>query len=97
MKNQSLAWESIIARVSCATEPVAEDAPYGFATRVVTAWRIARRDEGLRRWTRWSLRAALGSLAVCALLAALATREEDAPLLLQPPSNDFVTPTFLNQ
>ena len=70
MNPQPLAWEAIAARVSVDTSPVAEEPPFGFATRVVTAWRVAQRDEGLRRWTRWSLRAALGSVAICALLAA---------------------------
>ena len=68
MNKHSLDWETLVARMSCDTAPLAEDAPFGLATRVVTAWRVAQRDEGLRRWTRWSLRAALGSLAVCAVL-----------------------------
>ena len=94
MKGKSLDWDAIIARVSAETSPVAEDAPFGLATRVVAAWRVARRDEGLRRWTRWSLRAALGSLAVGVLVIALGSRDEATPILLPPPSHDFVTPTF---
>jgi hypothetical protein len=96
MKQKSLDWDAIIARVSSETAPVAADAPFGLATRVVTAWRIAQRDEGLRRWTRWSLRAALGSVAVCVLIIALGSREEATPILLPPPSHDFVTPTFFS-
>ena len=96
MKEKSLDWDAIIARVSCETTPVAEDAPFGLATRVVTAWRVAQRDEGLRCWTRWSLRAALGSVAVCVLLIALGSREEAPPILLPAPSHNFVTPTFFN-
>ncbi len=97
MNHQPLDWEAIAARISCDTSPVAEDPPFGFATRVVAAWRVARHDDGLRRWTRWSLRAALGSVAVCALLVALGGWEKEAPILLMPPSASFVTPTFLDQ
>jgi hypothetical protein len=97
MKKQSLEWESVVDRVSCETSPVAEPPPFGFATWVVSAWRVARRDEGLRRWTRWSLRAALGSVALCMLLLALSARDDDAPILLRPPTTDLVTPAFPNR
>lgn len=97
MKGKSLNWETLIAQVSAETTPLSGEPPFGLATRVVAAWRVARRDEGLRRWTFWSLRAALGSLAVCALILAISSSQEDPPVLLQPPTSQFVTPSFLNQ
>ena len=92
-----LKWEVIAAQIHAETDPLNDELPFGFSPRVVAAWRVAQRDEGLRRWTRWSLRAALGLVAVCALLVAFGSPDDEAPILLQPPSASFVTPTFLNQ
>lgn len=83
-------WETIAAHVVADTTPVGEGAPYGFATRVVAGWREMRRNEALRRWSFWSLRAALCSVAVCGLVIFLDSRENDSQLLVQPPSADFI-------
>jgi hypothetical protein len=97
MNKRPLEWQAVIDRVACETTPVAGEPPFGFATRVVAAWRVAQREEGLRRWTRWSLRAALGSVAVCVLLVAMESRNEPQPVVLPTPSDKFITPSFLNQ
>lgn len=91
MKNNgSNKWEAIAARIASERGPVDEGAPYGFATRVVARWRAARRDETLRRWSLWSLRAALCSAAVCGLVVILTANENDSPILVQPPSAEFI-------
>jgi len=88
--NKPLNWESIASRITAETAPVSEGAPYGFATQVVARWREARRDEALRRWSFWSLRAALGSAALCGLVIVFHSMKDDASLLLAPPSAEFV-------
>lgn len=83
-------WESIAAGIASETGPVGDGAPFGFATRVVAQWRQTRRDEALRRWSFWSLRAALCSVTICGLVVVLSTRENDSSILVQPPSADFI-------
>jgi hypothetical protein len=87
---ESNRWESLVAGITRETTPLGDGAPYGFATRVVAQWRQARRDEALRRWSFWSLRAALGSVAACGLLLVLSSRQNDAPILLPPPPAEFI-------
>jgi hypothetical protein len=93
---ESNRWEKIVAGMTSETSPLGDGAPYGFATRVVAQWRQARRDEALRRWSFWSLRAALGSVAVCGLLAVLSSREDDSPILLSPPPAEFIALPLTN-
>lgn len=83
-------WESIVAGIVSETTPVGDGAPYGFATRLVAQWRQARRDEALRRWSFWSLRAAMCSVVVCGFVVFLAARENDSSILIQPPSAEFI-------
>ncbi len=90
-------WEAIAARITCETGPAGNGAPFGFATRVVTTWRALQREEKLRRWSRWSLRAALGSAALCGLVAVFVSRNGEPPLLIQPPSAAFLAPPLTNQ
>ena len=90
MSDRSDKWETIAARIVSNTAPIGDGAPFGFATRVVAQWRQARRDETLRRWSFWSLRAALCSAAVCGLVMVLTSRENESSILVQPPSADFI-------
>ena len=90
MSDRSNKWETIAARIVSDTGPIPDGAPFGFATRVVAQWRQARRDETLRRWSFWSLRAALCSAAVCGLVVILTSRENESSILVQPPSADFI-------
>lgn len=84
-------WERIASRVHCETAPVADGAPFGFSTRMVAKWREMRRDEALRRWSFWSLRAALCSVVVCGFVVVLTSRENDSSILITPPSADFIS------
>jgi hypothetical protein len=95
VKQKSLDWESVIIRSGCETSPIEIDLPFGFATRIVASWRIAQREVALRRWSRWALRGALGSMAFCACLMALGLQTQHQPILLPPPESEFVTPLFL--
>jgi hypothetical protein len=91
MKNcGSNRWEEITAVMQCETAPLGDGVPFGMATRVVAQWRQSRRDEALRRWSFWSLRAALCSVTVCALVAILASNHNDSSILIQPPSAEFI-------
>jgi hypothetical protein len=89
-QKNSMKWETIAEVITSETAPIGDGAPYGFATRVVSQWRAARRDETLRRWSLWSLRAALCSTAVCGLVMMFSSRENDSSILLQPPSAEFI-------
>lgn len=90
-------WEAITAAMRFETAPLVDGAPFGMATRVVAQWRQSRRDEALRRWSFWSLRAALCSVAVCALMAILASNHNDSSILIQPPSAEFVALPLSNR
>jgi hypothetical protein len=92
MKENTEKWEAITARIAIETQPANEGAPFGFATRVVGLWRAAQRDEALRRWSRWSLRAAFCSAAVCGLVVIFSSQENDSAVLLRPPAAGFVSP-----
>ena len=84
MKQQRLTWERIVSQPHPAPEEIHQEAPFGFAARVVTRWRADRRDESLRRWASWSFRTAMASLAACALLAFLQSRQDSSILLPLP-------------
>lgn len=84
MKRHRLNWERIVAQLPPAPEEILPQAPYGFATRVTGQWRAARRDESLRRWSNWSFRTALASVAACALLA-LIQKGHDGSILVPLP------------
>lgn len=88
--SESNRWEAIVAGITSETDPLGEGAPHGFATRVVARWRQAQRDEALRRWSFWSLRAALGSMALCGLVVAFSYLKNDSSILVQPPSAEFI-------
>jgi len=90
-------WEAIAASITNETGPAGDGAPFGFATRVVATWRALQREEKLRRWSLWSLRAALGSTVFCGLVVIFAARNGEPPLLIQPPSAAFLTPPLTNQ
>jgi len=83
-------WERIAAGIASDATPIDESAPYGFSTRVVAAWRDMQRDEALRRWSFWSLRAAFCSVLLCGFVILLNSRENDSSLLVQPPAADFI-------
>jgi hypothetical protein len=92
MKRPPLNWELLVSHLPPASGETPEP-PFGFATRVVTRWRAARRDESLRRWANWSFRTALASVTACALIVFLQTRrpsillplpEAPSPALLLP-------------
>lgn len=89
-------WESIVAGITSETAPLGDGAPYGFATKVIAQWRQAQRDEALRRWSFWSLRAALCSVAICAVVMVFSSRENDSSILVQPPSADFIALPLTN-
>lgn len=95
MKMPPTHWETIAARVTLHTTPAPEPPPLGLATRVVAQWRSNRREAALLRWSRWSLRTALASAALCTVLALLNHRKPEPPVLLPTPSANFVTPSFL--
>ncbi|MEI6653175.1 MAG: hypothetical protein WCP45_00260 [Verrucomicrobiota bacterium] len=96
MTRKPATWEVIAARITRDTGPAGGGAPFGFATRVVATWRALQRDEKLRRWSLWSLRAALGSIALCGLVVFFGTRNGGSPLLIEPPSAAFLTPPLAN-
>jgi hypothetical protein len=85
-------WQVLASSVVHDTQPVDECPPFGFSTRVVAQWREIQRCETLRFWSRWSLRAAISSVAVCAVVAMFGSLADDSPGLFQPPSADFITP-----
>ncbi len=92
MKNdKSLNWETLASRIVVASAPIEGEVPYGFATKVITQWRAMQRDAALRRWSFISLRAALGSAALCGLVAVFNFSKEDSPILFQPPTGEFLT------
>ncbi|MCX6874133.1 MAG: hypothetical protein NTW21_10045 [Verrucomicrobia bacterium] len=96
MKDQSASWEAIAARLGSETGPAGDAVPFGFATRVVSWWRAAQREEKLRRWSLWSLRAAVCSAALCALVMIFSSRDGEPPILLTPPSAEFLAPPLSN-
>ncbi len=97
LKPHPIDWDRVVERLPDHpgnAEPSGSDdlqAPFGFTTRVIARWREARRDAALHRWARWSLRAALGSVAACAVLLVLAERR-NAPILLPVPEPILATP-----
>jgi hypothetical protein len=83
-------WEALTSRIVLDTQPCGDGAPYGFATRIVSQWRAARRDEALRRWSLWSLRATLCAIGTCAWIVMFQSPDRDAPILIAPPTPDFL-------
>lgn len=92
MNKESSNWETLASAIVHPTEPVAGRPPFGFASRVVSQWRETQRNEVLGRWSRWSLRAAIGSVAVCVMIVFFGSPSDDSPGLLLPPSAGFVAP-----
>ncbi len=88
----SARWEAIAARIVHETPPIEDAAPFGFSTRVVGLWRAAQREEALRRWSLWSLRAAMCSVVVCGLVVVYGSARNDSAILLSPPTAEFVAP-----
>ncbi len=84
MKHHRLTWECIVSQLPPALEEPHQDPPFGFATRVVAQWRVARHNESLRRWASWSFRTALASVTTCALLAFVHTKRDNTILLPLP-------------
>jgi hypothetical protein len=67
--------------------PLDEPLPPGFATRTVARWAAQRREDPVRFWSIWSLRAALTSLAAVALVILFSPNPPaDSPPLLNAPS-----------
>jgi len=94
VNRQPLDWEHLVARV--AMPPPAElsaPPPAGLAARVLAAWETLRRDEQVRRWVRWSCRAALVAAAVSALAVAW-DHHREVPVLLTPPTTPLLKPQF---
>lgn len=93
MKNDApQRWEEIVSRIVTETAPIEGELPFGFSTRVVTLWREAQRNEALRRWSLWSLRAAFCSVVICGLVTVLSSVSNDSSILLSPPSAEFIAP-----
>jgi hypothetical protein len=93
VNRQALDWERIVARVAVPPAADPPPPPPGLAARVLAAWQTLRRDEQVRRWGRWSLRAALAAVAGCALALAW-NRQHEEPILLTPPSTPLLQPQF---
>ncbi len=83
-------WERLASVVGADTAPLDEEAPLGFTARLLAKRREALREEGLRRWSFWSLRAACASVLACAALAYLRVHEEPSAILISPPAAEFV-------
>lgn len=90
--DKSLNWETLASRVTVASAPIEGEIPFGFTIKVVAQWRVMQRDAALRRWSFISLRAALGSAALCGLVAVFHFSKEDSPILFEPPASEFLTP-----
>lgn len=91
MKPRRLDWNRVVEGLP-ARDPLPDATPpFGFSTRVIARWREARRDAALQRWARWSLRAALGSVAACTVLAFLSERR-DTPILIPLPEPALTSP-----
>lgn len=56
-----------------------EEAPFGFATRVVAHWQDLQRSERFRFWGVWTYRSALASLILCALAGVWRPSAEASP------------------
>ena len=84
-------WDQLAAacRRADANSPISLDEPLppGFATRTVARWAAQRREDPVRFWSIWSLRAALTSLAAVALFLLFSpSQSADSPPLLNAPS-----------
>jgi hypothetical protein len=85
MKQTKLDWEQIAARIP----PPADDAemrppPADLTPAVLSAWQRLRQDARVRRWIRWSLRAAALAAAVTALAYWHSRRTQDHPWVPPP-------------
>lgn len=92
MKPQRLTWERLVAQLPPDAQQTDAQPPFGFATRVVSQWRAARRDESLCRWARWSFRTALASMAACAVFT-LVQMHRSTPILT--PLPELASPVLL--
>lgn len=88
-----LSWRRLVGAARVARRQASagrdDEAPFGFSTRVVTLWRQAREEERrLALWQRLSWRAALASLALCAVVtfAQRGASADSGQLLLPPPA-----------
>lgn len=84
MKPQLLTWEKITARLPGMHDPPGCMPPFGAAARIVAHWQASRRVRLLHRWTQWSFRAAVASMAACALLATTDALRDKSILLPLP-------------
>lgn len=86
-------WERLASVVATETAPLEGELPFGFTARLLAKCREARREEGLRRWSFLSLRAACASMLICGTLAYLRVRDDDeerSSILISPPAAEFV-------
>ena len=67
------------ARMVHPAETRSDEAPFGFATRVVSHWQDLQRSERFRFWGAWSFRAALAAAVLCAVCAIWQPAAEAAP------------------
>ena len=85
------AWDRVAtARRRCAVE-LADDEllpPPGFSTRVAARWAELRANERFQFWSRWSLRAAVGSLVAAFLVLLLTEGPPTRGLLFDVPAVD---------
>lgn len=70
-------------------DPAAEEAPWGFAGRVVARWREMPRAEKFEFWRLWTFRSSLAALAMTAVILARepsgqAKPQEPGPVLEAP-------------
>lgn len=89
-------WERLASVVVAETAPLDEAVPLGLTARLLALRREARREESLRRWSFWSLRAACASVLVCGALVYLRVHEEPSSILISPPAAEFVAVPLSN-
>lgn len=73
---------SLLAASACRVQPAesrSDEAPFGFATRIVSCWQDLQRSERFRFWGAWSFRAALAAVVLCAVSAIWQPTAEAAP------------------
>lgn len=89
-------WERLASAVGADTAPLEEGVPMGFTARLLARRREALREEGLRRWSLGSLRAACASVLACVALVYLRVHEEPSPIVISPPAAEFVAVPLSN-
>ncbi len=99
-ENETKDWDSVSAAAKFVMERDAgdEEAPFGFSTRVVSQWLAARREQAMILWQRWSVRAAVCSVVLAAVVVFASRRDSvaDDALLFSVPTFDVPVPADKN-